>query len=41
MIAECIRRYEAMGIGLLMLHFWPMHDGLEEFAQKVLPRLDR
>lgn len=41
MIAERIRRYEAMGIGLLMLHFWPMHDGLEEFAQKVLPELNR
>lgn len=41
MIAERIKRYESLGIGLLMLHFWPMHDGLEEFAQKVLPRLTR
>lgn len=38
-IAQRIRRYEELGVGLLMLHFWPMHDGLEEFAQKVLPEL--
>ena len=38
-IIERMKRYEAMGIGLFMLHFWPMHDGLEEFAEKVLPGL--
>jgi dimethylsulfone monooxygenase len=38
-IIERIKRYEAMGIDLFMLHFWPMHDGLEEFAQKILPSL--
>jgi alkanesulfonate monooxygenase SsuD/methylene tetrahydromethanopterin reductase-like flavin-dependent oxidoreductase (luciferase family) len=36
-----IRRYEAIGIDLLMLVFHPMHEGLEEFADKVLPELKR
>jgi hypothetical protein len=26
-----------MGISLFMLHFYPMREGLEEFAEKVLP----
>ena len=38
-VAERIRRYEAMGIDLFMLFFHPMRDGLEQFAQKVLPEL--
>jgi len=38
-IVERMKRYEAMGIGLFMLHFWPMHDGLEEFGAKILPEL--
>jgi FMNH2-dependent dimethyl sulfone monooxygenase len=40
-IVERMRRYQSLGIGLFMLHFWPMHDGLEEFAQKILPELQR
>ena len=31
--------HEAMEVGLFMLHFWPMHDGLEEFGAKILPQL--
>jgi FMNH2-dependent dimethyl sulfone monooxygenase len=38
-VAERIRRYEDLGIGLLMLHFYPMRAGLDEFAEKVMPRL--
>ena len=38
-IVEKIKRYEAMGIGLLMLHFWPMSAGLEEFGREILPEL--
>jgi FMNH2-dependent dimethyl sulfone monooxygenase len=38
-IVDKIKRYEDMGIGLLMLHFWPMSAGLEEFADKILPKL--
>ena len=38
-IVERMRRYEAMGVGLFMLHFDPMHEGLEIFAERVLPEL--
>jgi FMNH2-dependent dimethyl sulfone monooxygenase len=40
-IVERMRRYEDMGVSLFMLHFWPMHEGLEEFGRKVLPDLRR
>jgi FMNH2-dependent dimethyl sulfone monooxygenase len=36
-IAQRIRRYEAMGIDCLMLQFHPMRDGLETFAREVMP----
>jgi FMNH2-dependent dimethyl sulfone monooxygenase len=36
-IAERIRRYEAAGVGTLMLHFHPMMAGMERFAQQVMP----
>lgn len=39
MIADRIRRYEDAGVTLLMLHFHPMLEGLELFAEKVLPLL--
>lgn len=39
-IIERMRRYQSMGVELFMLHFDPMHEGLEEFAQKILPELD-
>jgi hypothetical protein len=26
-----------MGISLFMLHFYPMREGMEEFAARVLP----
>jgi FMNH2-dependent dimethyl sulfone monooxygenase len=37
MIAERIRRYEAAGVGTLMLHFHPMMEGMERFARSVMP----
>ncbi len=38
-IVERIRRYQSLGIELFMLHFYPMHDGLEAFAEKIMPEL--
>jgi FMNH2-dependent dimethyl sulfone monooxygenase len=38
-IAERIRRYQDCGIDCLMLQFHPMMDGLETFAQRVMPLL--
>ncbi len=38
-VAKRIDRYRALGIDLLMLHFYPMRSGLDEFAEKVMPRL--
>jgi len=40
-IVERMKLYQSMGIDLFMLHFWPMHDGLEEFAEKIVPDLRR
>ncbi|MDO9428102.1 MAG: LLM class flavin-dependent oxidoreductase [Methylobacterium sp.] len=40
-IVERMRRYESLGVGLFMLHFYPMRQGLDEFAEKVLPELRR
>jgi alkanesulfonate monooxygenase SsuD/methylene tetrahydromethanopterin reductase-like flavin-dependent oxidoreductase (luciferase family) len=40
-VVERIRRYESLGVGLLMLAFYPMRRGLEEFAEKILPELAR
>ena len=39
MIADRIRRYEAAGVGTLMLHFHPMMEGMERFARQVMPLL--
>jgi FMNH2-dependent dimethyl sulfone monooxygenase len=41
LIAERIRRYEAAGVGTLMLHFHPMVEGMERFAREVMPLLIR
>ena len=38
-IADRIRRYEDMGITLLMLQFHPFMDGLRRFADQVMPRI--
>ena len=35
-VIERIRRYQDIGVNLLMLHFWPMREGLEEFAREVM-----
>lgn len=40
-VAERIRRYESLGVNLLMLVFYPMREGLDEFAEKVVPELKR
>ena len=34
MIADRIRRYEAAGVGTLMMHFHPMMEGMEQFARQ-------
>jgi len=36
-IAKRIRTYQSLGISLFMLHFYPMREGMEDFAKKVLP----
>ena len=41
LIADRIRRYEAAGVGMLMMHFHPMVEGMERFARQVMPLLDR
>jgi len=40
-IADRIRRYEAAGVGTLMMHFHPMVEGMERFACEVMPLLNR
>jgi pimeloyl-ACP methyl ester carboxylesterase len=40
-IADRIGRYEAAGVGTLMLHFHPMVEGIERFAHEVMPLLTR
>ena len=39
LIAERIAAYEAIGIELVMLHFHPMLEGLQQFIDEVLPLL--
>jgi dimethylsulfone monooxygenase len=36
-IARRIQRYEDIGANLLMLSFYPMREGLDEFAQRIMP----
>jgi alkanesulfonate monooxygenase len=38
-ILERMRRYEELGVSLFMLQFWPFREGLEIFAQEILPHL--
>jgi FMNH2-dependent dimethyl sulfone monooxygenase len=38
-VARRMMQYQSMGIDLFMLFFHPMRDGLEQFAQKVMPDL--
>lgn len=40
-IADRIRRYEAAGVGTLMLHFHPMIEGMERFARDIIPLVTR
>jgi FMNH2-dependent dimethyl sulfone monooxygenase len=37
MIIERINAYEAAGVDMLLLHFHPMIEGLEQFAAEILP----
>jgi dimethylsulfone monooxygenase len=41
MIADRILRYQAAGVGTLMLHFHPMMEGMEKFARQIMPLLTR
>ncbi len=36
-IADRVGRYEAAGVGTLMLHFHPMIAGMERFARDIMP----
>jgi len=38
-VAERIRRYEGIGVETFMLHFHPMLEGFESFANEVMPLL--
>jgi len=38
-VLERIRRYEELGVDLFLLQFYPMRQGLDEFALKLLPEL--
>lgn len=38
-VLERLRRYESLGIELFLLQFYPMRQGLDEFALKLLPEL--
>jgi dimethylsulfone monooxygenase len=40
MIAERLDRYEAMGCSFTMLHFHPMIEGAQRFAEEVMPLLN-
>jgi FMNH2-dependent dimethyl sulfone monooxygenase len=40
-IAERVCRYEAAGVGTLMLHFHPMIEGMERFARDIIPLVAR
>jgi len=40
-VIERIRRYIDMGVELFMFQFYPMREGLEVFANEVLPELRR
>jgi alkanesulfonate monooxygenase SsuD/methylene tetrahydromethanopterin reductase-like flavin-dependent oxidoreductase (luciferase family) len=40
-VVERIRRYESLGIDLFLLQFYPMRQGLDAFALKVLPELTK
>ena len=39
-IVERMKRYQSLGVDLFMLHFDPMHEGLEQFAEQILPDLN-
>lgn len=41
LIARRLRAYEEVGVDTLMLHFHPMLEGMENFAQSVMPQLAR
>lgn len=40
-ILERIRRYQDLGIDLFMFQFYPFRQGLDVFAETILPHLDR
>jgi FMNH2-dependent dimethyl sulfone monooxygenase len=40
-ILKRMREYESIGIDMFMLQFYPMRQGLEAFAERLLPELGR
>ena len=38
-VIERIRRYESLGVDLFMMQFYPMRQGLDVFAEQVLPEI--
>jgi FMNH2-dependent dimethyl sulfone monooxygenase len=38
-VIERFRTYQSLGIDLFLLQFYPMREGLEEFAEKLMPEL--
>jgi FMNH2-dependent dimethyl sulfone monooxygenase len=38
-VVERIKRYQSLGVDLFMMQFYPFRQGLEVFAEKVLPHL--
>lgn len=40
-VAERIRQFHALGIGLFMLQFQPFEIEMRRFAQEVRPRVER
>lgn len=40
-IADQLRRYETIGMDLVMLNFQPMSEGLSQFGETVLPLVER
>lgn len=39
LVADRLRAYEDAGVDTIMVHFHPMMDGLENFAQEIMPRM--
>ena len=38
-VIERIRRYQSLGVDLFMLQFYPMRQGLDVFAEQIMPEI--